>query len=84
MFVTDPNDIFIVHPIMPSLIGTDIKDVVGSNGFELGKALAEATEEGTWVDYPWPNPVSGEEEPKRAWAIRFDGLLFGSGYYEGP
>ena len=81
LFLIDEDDIYLAHPIFPSLKGTDIKDVVGSDGQELGKEIAEATEEGHWVDYLWPNPVSGLEEPKSAWVIRHDGLIFASGYY---
>ena len=82
VFITDENDLFIAHPIMPELIGQDIKTIVGSDGYELGREIARATEAGHWIDYRWPNPVTGEEEPKHTWAIRHDGLIFGSGYYE--
>lgn len=81
VFVADASDFVLVHPINPDLIGTDINDIVGSNGYELGKEIAKATEEGHWVEYPWPNPVTDMEEPKRSWVIRHDGLIFGSGYY---
>ena len=81
LFLIDEDDIYLAHPIFPHLKGTDIKDVVGSDGYELGKEIAKATEEGGWVDYLWPNPISGVEEPKSAWVIRHDGLIFASGYY---
>ncbi len=81
LFLIDENDQYLAHPIFPHLKGTDIKDVVGSNGYELGKEIAKATEEGHWVEYPWPHPVSGREEPKTAWVIRHDGLIFASGHY---
>ena len=81
LFFIDENDIYLAHPIFPHLKGTDIKDVVGSDGQELGKEIAEATEAGHWVDYLWPNPVTGIEEPKSAWVMRHDGLIFASGYY---
>ena len=84
LFATDANDIYNVHPLLPHLRGTDIKDVVGSDGYELGKALAAATEEGIWVEYLWPHPVTLEETPKISYAVRHDGILFASGYYEGP
>ena len=83
VFITDENDLFLAHPIMPELIGQDIKDIVGSDGYELGREIAMATEAGHWIDYLWPNPVTGEEEPKHSWVIRHDGLIFASGYY-GP
>ncbi|MYI85586.1 MAG: hypothetical protein F4081_02065 [Dehalococcoidia bacterium] len=81
LFATDASDIYHVHPLIPALIGTDIKDVVGSDGYELGKALAEATEEGVWVEYLWPHPVTLKEVPKVGYAVRRDGMLFASGYY---
>ena len=81
LFATDANDIYHVHPLLPDLIGTDINDVVGSDGYELGKALARATEEGVWVEYLWPHPVTLKEVPKVSYAVRRDGMLFASGYY---
>ena len=81
LFATDDNDIYHVHPLLPRLIGTDIKDVVGSDGYKLGEALAMATEEGVWVEYLWPHPVTLKEVPKVSYAVRRDGMLFASGYY---
>ena len=81
LFATDANDVYHVHPLLPALIGTDIKDVVGSDGYELGRALAEATDEGVWVEYLWPHPVTLNEVPKVSYAVRRDGMLFASGYY---
>ncbi len=83
LFATDANDIYHVHPLLPQLIGTDIKEVVGSDGYELGKALAAAEDggEGVWVEYLWPHPVTLKEVPKVGYAVRRDGMLFASGYY---
>ena len=81
LFLMDPDDIYLAHPIFPHLIGTDVKDVVGSNGYELGIEIAKATAEGHWVEYPWPNPATGREEPKTTWVVRHQGLIFASGYY---
>ena len=81
LFATDANDIYHVHPLLPQLIGTDIKDVVGSDGYRLGEELAKATEEGVWVEYLWPHPVTLKEVPKVSYAVRRDGMLFASGYY---
>lgn len=78
----DENDIYLAHPIFPHLKGTDIKAVVGSDGYELGKEIAKATETGHWVEYLWPHPVTGVEGPKSAWVIRHGGLIFASGYYD--
>lgn len=81
LFLMDADDIYLAHPIFPHLIGTDVKDVVGSNGYELGIEIAKATAEGHWVEYLWPNPVTGQEEPKTTWVVRHEGLIFASGYY---
>ena len=83
LFLMDENDSYLVHPILPHLIGTDIKDVVGEDGQELGKEIAGATEAGIWVQYRWRSPVSELLEDKYTWAIRHDGLIFASGYYAG-
>ncbi len=83
LFLIGEDDIYLAHPIFPHLIGTDIKDVVGSDGQELGKEIAQATEGGIWVEYLWPHPVSRKEQQKVTWAIRHDGLIFASGYYAG-
>ncbi len=80
LFLIGADDLYLAHPIFPHLIGTDIKDVVGSDGYELGKEIAKATEEGHWVEYLWPNPVTLREEQKAAWVVRHDGLIFASGY----
>ena len=81
VFIVDSDDLFLSHAPSPSLLGTDLKDVVGSDGYELGKEIAKATEDGHWVEYLWPNPATDTEETKRSWVIRHDGLIFGSGYY---
>ena len=84
LFAIDANDIYIVHPLFPRLIGTDIKDVVDSTGYELGKDIAKATEEGRWIEYLWPHPVTLAEVPKVSYAKRYDGYIFASGYYPVP
>ena len=86
LFATDANDVYHVHPLLPRLIGTDINDVVGDDGYELGKALAAAPDggEGVWVEYLWPHPVTLQKVPKRGYAVRHDGMLFASGYYPRP
>ena len=81
LFLIGVDDIYLAHPIFPHLKDTDIKDVTDTTGYELGEEIAKATEEGHWVDYLWPNPVTQVPEPKSAWVMRHDGLIFASGYY---
>lgn len=83
VFITDVDDMFVAHAPSPDLIGTDLKDLLGLDGSRmLGVEIAKATGTGLWIEYLWPNPATGENEQKRTWAIRHDGYLFGSGYYE--
>ena len=77
----DANDTYIVHPLFSYLVGTDIKNVKSSDNPNLGRQIAEATEEGAWVNYLWPHPLTLQEVPKRAYAERYDGLIFASGYH---
>ena len=82
IYIVDEDDLVLSHAPSPSLVGTtDIKDLVGQDGYEWGKELAKATEAGHWVEYAWVNPATDAEETKRSWVIRHDGLIFGSGYY---
>ena len=84
LFAVDENDIYVLHGLFPRLIGTDIKNVTDSTGYELGKDIALATEEGRWIEYLWPHPVTLTEVPKVAFARRHDGYVFASGYYPVP
>ena len=84
LFGTDENDIYVIHPLFSHLIGTDIKEVTDSTGYELGEEFARATEEGIWIEYLWPHPVTLAESPKVAYAKRHDGYMFASGYYPVP
>lgn len=82
VFITGENDIFLAHAPRPDFVGTDLKDLVGSDGYPVGVEIAKATDAGLWIEYLWPNPESGVDETKRTWAIRHNGYLFGSGYYQ--
>ena len=82
VFIVDENDNTVVHPTRPELIGSSPKQRVDVRGKEYGLELVEATEDGTWVDYYFLNPSTGYEEQKHAWAVKHDGLIFVSGWYE--
>ncbi|MCE2414489.1 cache domain-containing protein [Candidatus Poribacteria bacterium] len=82
VFITGEHDTFVAHAPRPDFVGTDLKDVIGPDGSPVGVNIAKATGIGLWIEHLWPNPESGEVESKRTWAIRHDGYIFGSGYYE--
>ena len=83
VFIVDTDGLFVSHAPQQDLVGTPLQDVRSRDGsYALGEEIAKATATGHWIEYVWPNPASGEDEDKRTWAIRHDGYLFGSGYYE--
>ena len=44
--------------------------------------MLSAPEEGKWISYVATNPDTGNEALKHTWMVRYDGLIFGSGWYE--
>ena len=81
VFIVDEDDTFLAHAATPERVGTDVKVLRDANGYAHGQAIADATEEGGWLEYTRVNPETGRDQPKRSWVIRHDGLVFGSGYY---
>lgn len=80
--LADENDILLVAHIAPQFIGTDLKALPTSGDRNLGQELASATEDGVWVSNIFPNVRSSETLYAHTWAIRHDGLLFMSRYYD--
>ena len=84
VFIFDENDTMLAHAANPSLVGRPVSAAVGPNGYPAGPAIAAvADEDGEWFSYTYPNPESGAAETKHSWMVRHDGLLFGTGWYEG-
>ena len=82
VFITRGDEL-IAHPD-PENIGASLTGPLGtdSTGKEFGTAIANAPEEGAWVDYAATNYVSGAEEMKNSWVVKSGDLIFGSGYYQ--
>ena len=84
MFIIDEDDVMRAHAANPDLVGHPITVADGPNSYPAGEAVAAvADEEGAWFDYTFPNPSTGAVETKHSWMVRHDGLVFGSGWYEG-
>lgn len=88
VFILGADDTVLSH-YDPSLLGEGVEAVgTDANGHEFWRDMITATEDGKWLAYVWQNPeagyVSGEfgdAELKNSWVVRYDGLLFGSGWY---
>ena len=83
VFILDENDEAVAH-LNQDLLGRDLKGDLGVDvtGYRFGEVMLGATEDGLWVDYLFLNPATGNQEFKHSWVVRYDGLLFGSGWYE--
>ena len=81
VFIIDEDGYTIGHH-NPDFRNRDPSLRVDATGHFYGDDLLGATESGRWVDYVLLNPETGDERQKHAWAVRHDGLLFASGWYE--
>ena len=86
MFILDQNDIMLAHAANTALVNRPASAAVGPNNYPAGEAVvAVADEDGEWFSYTFPNPTTGGVETKHSWMVEYDGLTFGSGWYEtGP
>ena len=81
LFVIE-NDVIVVQPTRPELRGTRSSHLTDAYGRPFAQEIAQAGEEGRWVDYVFLDPASGQNRQKHSWVIERDGLIFGSGWYE--
>ena len=81
VFIVDQSGFTISHH-NPMFRFRDPSDRVDSTGYFYGDDLLSATDAGRWVDYVLLNPETGDEGQKHTWAVRHDGLIFASGWYE--
>ena len=83
--VIDEDGRMISHPTIPENVGQDLNGPAGTDvaGNVFGPDLLNATEAGKWVSYVYLNPATGEQGEKHSWAVKHDGLVFVSGWYEG-
>ncbi len=71
--IAAPDGEILAH-IDPSLIGTDIEDL-------LGPAVRNATSEGSWITADDNPPGAGGPQTMRMWIVDVDGTLIGAGWY---
>ena len=85
MFIVDESGTMVAHA-NPALLGQNVNDIPGPNDYPAGAAVAAtAAEDGAWFDYTFLNLATGTVETKHSWMVIYDGIMFGSGWYEeGP
>ena len=86
VFIGDQDDMMLAHAANPDLVGRPFSYATGPNEYPAGLAVAaSADQDGEWFSYTFPNPATGGVETKHSWMVRYDGLIFGTGWYEdGP
>ncbi len=86
MLIFDQDDMMLAHAANPDLVGHPASVAVGPNNYPAGEAVvAAADEDGAWFSYSSINPTTGAAESKHSWIVEYEGLTFGSGWYErGP
>lgn len=84
VFIDHPDGTILSHPANPDLVGTDLSGYTDVNGKLFGPEILAAGTDGRWVDYYFTDPSDGVDRQKYSWVIRYDDLLFGSGWYQVP
>ena len=80
------NGNIIADATRPNLpVGTNIRNMTASDDPDLGQKIAAVVSgEGEWFSHMWPNPATGQEEPRQTYVTRFFSLYIISGYYGDP
>jgi len=73
----------VAHAANPKLVGTPLEKIADPNGKKFGVIMStEATEQGGWFDYEWPDPSTGKLGRKMSWAVLHKDYVFIAGFYE--
>lgn len=84
ILVFDMNGVSLAHGSLPRLIGKPVAAVKDADGKVIFQAYLDmvASRGKGWVDYRWPNPVSGKIEKKSTYVEKMDDLIIGAGIYK--
>ena len=80
VFVVGLDGITAAHGADPTRVGLDQRDLTDVNGFHFIQAML-GIETAGWVDYIWPDPLTGQNEPKTSYIIRIGDFVLGVGAY---
>ncbi|HYD62624.1 MAG TPA: cache domain-containing protein [Noviherbaspirillum sp.] len=73
------------HGANPRLVGKNLSGIKDADGKALFNAFLDSVNSpkgGGWVDYKWPNPVTGAIEPKTTYVEKFEDIMLGCGIYK--
>ena len=84
VFVLDGTGTIRAHSIDSRWVGVDDqtgRDADGNAFLARMAAAAADSPDGSWFDYRWPNPVTGEVSTKSSWIVMRDDHVVGVGIY---
>ena len=72
----------LAHATNAKLVGVPLSEISDPTGLRFGEVMsAEATTDGGWFTYDWPEPETGQIAKKKSWAVLFGDRVFIAGIY---
>lgn len=84
VYGTNGDGIVLAHGQNQKMIGRHLIDMKDTDGVFLIKEatkIANSAEGNGWVNYRWPNSVTGKVEPKRSYIEKVGDIWIGCGIY---
>lgn len=84
IFVYDLKGASLAHGNNKKMVGKSLIDLKDVEGKPLIKQMVDiVTLKGSgWVEYKWPNPVTGTVDQKSAYVEKVDDMIVGAGIYK--
>jgi signal transduction histidine kinase len=84
VFVIGPDHKTVAHGGNARNLGYDLTiSGVDYEGKRYGEEMiSQASEQGAWVNYKYPDPNTGQVLSKSTWFVLHDGYIFGSRIYK--
>lgn len=84
LFVFDLTGTNAASAVNPRAVGANAYWARDAEGrFFVQEMIARARPQGAWVDYRFPDPLTGDLAAKLSWVVLHDNLVFGCGIYRG-
>ena len=82
-FVYTQDGLNLAHGARPALVGKNLLAIKDADGKYLIKEIVRITnEDGSgWVDYKWPDPLTGSIENKSSYVAKIGNYVTGVGVY---
>jgi cytochrome c len=84
IFILDTEGVILAHAADPKLVGSDLSERRDANNVRYVQDFMKiAQEKGSgWVDYKFPNPVTGKVEDKTTYVELYQIVIIGCGIYK--